>query len=142
MRDENVMKSKGLKKLTLKQAHTLPYLVSCSSYEEAARQAGVSVKQIYCWLKIPFFDDELQRQRNAIFVDSMKALKAASKKAVATLVDCLNDFSIKNRISAADKILSHALRAVELYEVEERLGRVEKRIEQALEKQGSSEVSP
>ena len=41
--------------LTKRQLQVLPYLLSCPTYEEAARQAHVSVKQIYCWLKTSAF---------------------------------------------------------------------------------------
>ena len=130
------MKSNDLEKLTAKQLHTLPYLVACASYEEAARQAGVSAKQIHAWLKIPLFEEELNQLRNAAFFEAMRSLKMATQKAVCTLVGCLDDENAKNRISAADKIIAHAFRGVELYEIEDRLGEVEARLTKALEKQG------
>ena len=37
--------------LTKRQSQVLPFLLACPTYEEAARQAHVSVKQIYSWLK-------------------------------------------------------------------------------------------
>ena len=39
--------------LTKRQLQVPPYRLSCPTYEEAARQANVSVKEIYCWLNVP-----------------------------------------------------------------------------------------
>ena len=124
------MKSNDFNKLTQKQSHVLPYLVTCLSYEEAARQSHVSVKQITSWLKDPYFIKELNHQRKEVFSNAIRLLKAASQKAVLTLVECLNDSNAKNRISAADKILSHTLKGMELFELEERLSSAERRIEE------------
>lgn len=52
---------KGNIGLTKRQLQVLPYLLACPTYEEAARQGNVSVKQIYCWLKISAFKTELDR---------------------------------------------------------------------------------
>lgn len=133
------MKSKDIEKLSPRQLQVLPYLISCSTYEEAARQSNISSKQIYEWLKEPVFEKELNRQRNEVFTNAIRSLKIASQKAVSTLVDCLNDSNAKNKISAADKILSHALRGIELFELEERLSKAENMIEKALEEESSKE---
>lgn len=126
------MKSKGIVQLTSKQMHALPYIAICPSYEEAARQSRVSVKQIHYWLKMPLFQEELNRQRKLVFMDTVKALKLATRQAVSTLVACLEDVNAKNRISAADKILHHALHSSELFEMHERLDQVEARVDMAL----------
>jgi DNA-binding CsgD family transcriptional regulator len=52
--------------LTKRQLQVLPYLLACSTYEEVAYQAHVSVKQIYYWLKTSTFKPELDRRRNEI----------------------------------------------------------------------------
>ena len=132
------MKSKTAEKLSPRQLQVLPYLISCSTHEEASRQSGISAKQIYSWLKEPLFEKELNRQRNDVFSNAIRSLKAASQKAVLTLVDCLNDSNTKNRIAAADKILSHTFRGMELFELEERLSRTERLIAEALKKQPST----
>lgn len=53
---------KGLIELTKRQLQVLPYLLACGTYEEAARQANISVKQIYCWLRTSVFREELDRR--------------------------------------------------------------------------------
>ena len=61
--------------LTKRQLQVLLYLLSCPTYEEAARQANVSVKQIYCWLKTPTFRAELDNRRNEAIEEAVNKLK-------------------------------------------------------------------
>ena len=61
---------KGDVGLTKRQLQVLPYLLACKTHEEAARQAHVSVKQIYCWLKTSAFKAELDRRRNEIILEN------------------------------------------------------------------------
>ncbi|MES2199835.1 MAG: hypothetical protein V4489_06675 [Chlamydiota bacterium] len=129
------MKGNKNSKLSPRQLQALPYLVSSSSYQEAARQSGISAKQIYSWLKDPLFQQELERQRNEAFTEAMKALKRGAQKAVSTLIDSLDDPSPKIRLTAAEKILSNAFHAIEFCETEERINQIEKRVDQALQKE-------
>jgi hypothetical protein len=54
---------KGHAELTKRQLQVLPYLLACGTYEETARQAKISVKQISCWLRTSAFREELDRKR-------------------------------------------------------------------------------
>lgn len=67
--------------LTKLQLQALAYLLACSTYEEAARQAHVSVKQIKA---------ELDRRRNEIIEESVNKLKYHTTKAADTLVNLLS----------------------------------------------------
>ena len=53
---------KSHSELTKRQLQVLPYLLACPTYEKAARQASVSAKQIYSWLKTPTFRAEIESQ--------------------------------------------------------------------------------
>ncbi len=53
----------------------LPYLLSTTSYEEAAQKLGISAKQVYSWLKNLLFQQELTRLRNEAFAEALKTLK-------------------------------------------------------------------
>jgi len=75
--------------LTKRQLQVLPYLLACPTYEEAANQAHVSVKQIYCWLKTSAFKAELDRRRNEIIEEAVNKLKYSTTRA-ATLVNLLS----------------------------------------------------
>lgn len=128
-KDEKVMESNKKRTLSPRQLQVLPHLLESPSYEAAARQSGISAKQIYEWLKEPLFSKELQRQRNELFRRSIEALKAASRKAIQTMIDLLDEKDARIRLSASEKVLSNALKAIEVLEIDERLERLENQIE-------------
>ena len=66
--------------LAKRQLQVLPYLLSCPTYEKLARQARVSVKQIYCWLKTSAFKVELDRRHNEIIEEAVNKLKYNTTK--------------------------------------------------------------
>ncbi|WP_226987349.1 hypothetical protein [Parachlamydia acanthamoebae] len=76
--------------LTKRQLQVLPYLLVCGTYEEAARQAKISVKQIYCWLRTSAFKKELDRRRNEIIEEAVNKLKYNTSKAADTLISLLS----------------------------------------------------
>ncbi len=125
------MKSKKKLKLSPRQLQVIPHLLSSPSYEEAAKRSGISTKQIYVWLKNPFFQGEVKKNQNLIFSSALCSLKTATQKAVQTLIDCLANEDARVRLSAAEKILTNVFKGMELYEIEERLQMVEQRIEKA-----------
>jgi len=125
------MKSNGNGRLSSRQLQVLPHLLSSPSCEEAARRSGISVKQIFIWLKNPDFQRELRANQGLIFARSISTLKAATQNAVQTLIACLADPDSRVRISAAEKILANAYKGMELSELEERLQAIETRIEKA-----------
>ncbi len=119
------MKSNENSKLSQRQIQVLPHLLHSPSYEEAARRAGITSKQIYSWLKQPEFQEELKKQRNSIFCDALGALKAGSQKAIQTILYLLDDKDPRIRLLAAEKILSNAFKGTELMDIEERLSALE-----------------
>jgi hypothetical protein len=125
------MKSKK-NQLTQRQQQVIPHILSSSSYEEAARRANISSKQIHKWLQDPAFKNELLKRRTQAYNEALYTLKTSSTKAVETLTTLLIGEDPKVRLTAADKILTHALKGVEYLGFEERLNEVEGRIALAL----------
>ena len=126
------MKGKDIQNFTQRQLQVLPHILATSTYEEAARRASISSKQIYKWLQDPLFRKELSKKRTEAYNQAIFILKTSSLKAVETLSSLLVDKDPRIRLSAADKILSHTLRGVEYLGFEERLSEVESRIDQAI----------
>jgi hypothetical protein len=124
------MKSKinSTKVLTKRQEQVLPFILSSPSYEEAARKAKISPKQIYQWLKEDEFKNELIRKRNEIFRESLAFLKNSVLRASQTLICLLDSTDDRLKMQAADKILNNAFKGAELFDLEERLDCLEKRI--------------
>lgn len=107
--------------LTKRQLQALPYLLSCPTYEEAARQANVSVKQIYCWLKTSAFKTELDRKRKEIIEEAINKLKYNTTRAADTLVSLLSHSNPTIQRGVANDLLNHVAKFIELHEIEERI---------------------
>jgi len=114
--------------LTKRQLQALPYLLACPTYEEAACQAHVSVKQIYCWRKTSAFKAELDRRRNEIIEEAVNKLKYHTTKAADTLVSLLSHSNPTIQRGVANDLLNHVAKFVELHEIEERIQFLEAKV--------------
>ena len=125
------MESKGntTNNLTKRQEQVLPILLSSTSYEEAARRAKISPKQIYEWLKEDNFKKELMKRRNEIFCEALHFLKSSIIKATKTLVSLLETSDDRLKMQVADKIINNAYKGAELINLEERISLLEEQIE-------------
>ena len=119
---------KGDAGLTKRQLQVIPYILSCSTYEEAARQARISVKQIYCWLKTSTFKTELVRKRNEIIEEAVNKLKYNTTRSADTLVGLLSHSNPTIQRGVANDLLNHVTKFIELHEIEERIQLLEARI--------------
>jgi hypothetical protein len=118
---------KGHAELTKRQLQVLPYLLACGTYEEAARQAKISVKQIYCWLRTSAFREELDRKRNEIIEEAVNKLKYNTSKAADTLISLLSHSNPMVQRGVANDLLNHVAKFIELHDIEERLHLLEMR---------------
>lgn len=114
--------------LTKRQLQALPYLLSCPTYQEAARQAHVSVKQIYSWLKTSTFKTELDRRRNEIIEEAVNKLKCNTTRAADTLVSLLSHSNPTIQRGVANDLLNHVAKFIELHEIEERIQLLEAKV--------------
>jgi hypothetical protein len=65
-------------RLSRRQLHALPFLINNPSVEIAAKQAGVSPKQIFDWLNKPTFCQELENRNNEDVNQAVDPLKATT----------------------------------------------------------------
>src|SRR5436189_5210209 len=103
-------------KLEQKQENAIAALLTQRNLEEAARAAGISVKTLLRWSKSPEFADALLTAKRAMFSQSIGRLQQASTAAVTTLLKIMLDPNAPaaSRLRAADKVLAHAITAMEL----------------------------
>lgn len=112
--------------LTRRQLHTLPFLISNPSVELAAKQAGVSTKQIFDWLNQPAFRQELENRKNDAVNQAVDRLKSTASKACDTLIDLLDHAeseSVRHRV--AIDLLNMTLKYMEFKDVEQRIRKLE-----------------
>src|ERR1700759_148563 len=89
-------------RLTRRQLYTLPFLISNPSVEHAAKQSGVSAKQIFDWLNQPAFRHELENKKNEAVNQAVDRLKATASKACETLINLLDHAeseSVRHRVA-------------------------------------------
>jgi len=113
-------------RLTRRQLHALPFLISNPSVEIAAKQAGVSSKQIFDWLNQPIFRQELESRKNEAVNQAVDRLKATASKACETLIGLLDHAeseSVRHRV--AIDLLNMTLKYMEFKDVEQRIRKLE-----------------
>lgn len=113
-------------RLSSRQVKALPYFSVISSVEGACKKANISKETFYKWIKNPLFKTELERLRNSIVDDAISQLKTNTTKATETLVCLLErDDCPAIQRAAANDILNHVLKFMELKEIEDRLKTLE-----------------
>ena len=116
--------------LSERQRAALPYFLSCRTYEEGCRQAGIGKNTFYSWLQESQFKAEMDRLRDDLVDQAIDILKANITKASYALVELLDNSgnpSIKRAV--ANDIIGHVFKARELQEFEKRLEVLEQSFE-------------
>jgi len=103
-------------------------LLTQRTTEEAARVAGVSHSTLIRWMKLKDFDLEYREARRAAFSQSVARLQQASSAAVSTLLKVMVDPASPPscRVRAADSVLNHSAKAIEIDDLEGRLAALER----------------
>src|ERR1700720_2138068 len=99
-----------------KKEETIAALLSQRNVEEAARFVNIGTKTLLRWLQLPEFDRAYREARRTAFSQSIARLQQASSAAAATLLKIMVDPTAPaaSRIRAADSVLGHAAKAIEI----------------------------
>jgi hypothetical protein len=119
------------KNLGRRKEEAILALLSTRTTEEAARTVKVSAKTIVRWQKEPEFDAAYRVAKRAAFGQSIARLHYLSSSAVSTLGKVMLDASTPpaTRVRAADSILNHTIKAMEIEEFEARVSELERAAE-------------
>ena len=114
-----------------KKEETIAALLSQRNIEEAARFVNIGTKTLLRWLQLPEFDRAYREARRAAFSQSIARLQQASSAAAATLLKIMVDPTAPaaSRIRAADSVLGHAAKAIEIEDIEVRVSELERAAE-------------
>jgi len=114
-----------------KKEETIAALLTQRNIEEAARFVNIGTKTLLRWLQLPEFDRAYREARRAAFSQSIARLQQASSAAAATLLKIMVDPSAPAacRIRAADSVLGHAAKAIEIEDIEARVSELERTAE-------------
>jgi hypothetical protein len=118
-------------KLSAKKEAAILALLTARSIDDAARTAEVPPRTLYRWLQEPEFDAAYRKARRAAFAQATARLQQATGAAVATLLKIMVDTNAppSTRVRAADSVLDHATKAVEIEDVEVRVAALEQAAE-------------
>jgi len=120
------MKGHGAKFGRKKEA-AIAALLTHPSTEHAARSVGVAPATLLRWMKDPEFDAGYREAKRAAFGQSIARLQqgtsAAATTLLKTLIDPATPASVKVR--AAEAIFNHAAKAIEIEDIEARVGALE-----------------
>jgi transposase-like protein len=124
------MKGHGAK-LPHKQEEAILALLTQRSVEEAAKSVGVAPKTLFRWMRVAEFEAAYRKAKRCAFGQSMGRMQQASSAAVSTLLKVMVDPNSPAacRVRAADSVLHHAAKAIEIEDVEARLSALEKAAE-------------
>jgi hypothetical protein len=101
------------------------HLANGSTYAEAAKEAGVSERSIYGWLKRPDFLDAVEQYRGQVVGELDTKLTGLVGKAMKSLNELLDDESSAVRLSAVRTTLDNFFRVHEIASFEKRITALE-----------------
>jgi len=110
-----------------KKEDAIVALLTTRTVEEAARAVGVSTKTLLRWMKEPEFDIAYRAAKRAAFGQSIARLHQLTSAAVTTLGKVMLEPGTPpaTRVRAADSILNHTSKAIEIEEIEARVAALE-----------------
>ena len=110
-----------------KKEDAIVALLTTRTVEEAARAVGISTKTLLRWMKDPEFDTAYRAAKRAAFGQSIARLHHLSSAAVSTLGKMMLEPGTPpaTRVRAADSILDHTTKAIEIEEIEGRVAALE-----------------
>ena len=121
------MKGHGAK-FGRKKEQAIVALLTCRTTEEAAHAVSVSSVTLLRWQKEPEFQLSYLAAKRAAFGQSIARLHHLSNSAVSTLGKIMLDSTTPpaTRVRAADSILDHTAKAIELEDIEVRVSELER----------------
>jgi hypothetical protein len=102
--------------------------LSQPNVDEAARVVGVDPKTLLRWLKLPEFQAAYRQARREAFSQSIARLQKGCAAAATTLLKIMVDPNApaSTRVRAAECVMNHATKAIEIEDIEVRVSELEK----------------
>ena len=113
--------------LRRKQEDAIVALLSNRNIEEAARACNIPARTLYRWLKEPAFAAAYREARRQAYGQSIARLQQGSTAAATTLLKLMLDAATpaSTRVRAAESILTHSAKAIEIEDIEARVAALE-----------------
>jgi hypothetical protein len=118
-------------KFSRKTEETVAALLTQPNVDAAARSVGISVATLMRWQREPEFQKALREARRAAFGQAIARLQQMSGAAVATLGKMMVEQTAPHstRVRAAEAIINHAAKAIEIEDIDARVTELERAAE-------------
>jgi hypothetical protein len=123
-------------KMSRKMEEAIAALLTHRSIEEAAKAVGIGEQTLLRWMKTPEFDAEYRKARRIAFRQATSRLQHAAGAAATTLTKVMIDPNTPPavKVRAAECILDHGLKAIEVEDIEVRVSELERAAEESKQK--------
>ena len=113
--------------LNAKSEKMLLAVLTCPTFTEAAKTAGVSIQSLYRAMAEEDFKAAYAQARKDAVTQAIGSLQQAAGKATETLLSIMQaeDAPTSSRLSAARSVLEYAFKGAELLDMEERIAALE-----------------
>ena len=114
-----------------KQEEAIAALLSHRSIDEAAQAIHIAPRTLLRWLQFAEFNTAYRKARRAAVSQSVARLQQATSAAVSTLLKVMVDPNTpaSTRVRAADSVLDHSAKAIEIEDIEARVSELERATE-------------
>jgi hypothetical protein len=111
-----------------KQEEAIAAPLSQRNIEEAAKTAGISIRTMLRWLKLPEFQTAYREARRAAYSQAVARLQQGATAAATTLLKVMLDQSTPAsvKVRAAECVMNHSSKAIEIEDVEFRVSELER----------------
>lgn len=115
-------------KFSRKKEEAITALLTQRTAEDAARSVGIGPATLRRWQKEPEFETEYRLAKRAAYKQSIARLHQASSAAVTTLMKVMVDpgTPASTKVRAADSILDHTAKAIEIEDIDARVSELER----------------
>jgi hypothetical protein len=125
------MKGHGAK-FGRKKEEAIVALLTHRTTEEAARATGIGSATLLRWQKEPEFQAAYRDAKRAAYAQAIARMHHLTSAAVSTLGKVMLDPNTpaSTRVRAADSILSHTAKAIEIEDIDARVSELERAVPQ------------
>ena len=118
-------------KLKRKLEEAVAAMLTQRNVEEAARAVGVSTATLMRWQKLPEFQVAYREARRTAFGQAVARLQQGASAAATTLLKTMIDpgTPASVRVRAAECVMNHAMKAIEIEDIEVRVSELERAAE-------------
>ncbi len=116
-----------------KKEAAITALLTQRTTEDAARSVGIGPATLRRWQKDPEFDAAYREAVRLSYKQSLGRMHQASTAAVSTLLKVMVDPATPaaTKVRAADSVLNHTAKAIELDDIDARVAALERATEEA-----------